>query len=59
MASVEAKLRQVSGIRKMNVDLASQTATVVFDPTRTDVEMLREAVKKSGYAPKSEEVTAA
>ncbi|MDQ6694099.1 MAG: heavy-metal-associated domain-containing protein [Chloroflexota bacterium] len=41
----------------MNVDLKSQTATVVFDPTLTDPSALREAVERVGYKPKSEAVT--
>ncbi len=44
------------GTRSVIVDLKSQAATVVFDPTRTDLSALREAVGRVGYKPKSEAV---
>jgi copper chaperone CopZ len=53
-ASVEAELRGIGGARHTNVDLGKQSATVIFDPTRADVDTLRAAIGRAGYTPKAE-----
>ncbi len=53
-ASVEAALQQVVGARQVRVDLAAQEALVVFDPRRTSVAVLRDAIAEVGYRPKRE-----
>ncbi len=53
-ASVEAALRQVAGARRVQVDLAAQSALVVFDPEQTDVAVLRAALAEVGYRPQRE-----
>ncbi len=53
---VKAELQDVSGIRRVAVDVKSQTASAVFDPAQTDLGALREAVGQAGYTAKSETV---
>lgn len=56
MASVEAELQDVPGTNRIDVDLKNQSVTVVFDPTRTNVDALRAAIGQAGYTPKSETI---
>ena len=58
-ASVEGALKKAPGVKSVTVDLKGQSATAVFDPSVTNVETLRAAVKKAGYVPKSESTTGA
>ena len=49
-AAVERTLKKkVSGVTQAIVNFATETATVEFDPTVTDVQAMAEAVKKAGY----------
>ncbi len=50
-ASVESVLKSVDGVREADVDLATKTANVRFDPTKTNPHSLAEAVKKAGFTP--------
>ena len=42
-------LKAVPGVASANVDLAFHRASVTYDPQKTKVDDLVEAVKKSGY----------
>ena len=46
---IERYLRKVDGVEEANVNLATETATVRFDPARVDLERLRSAVEAAGY----------
>jgi len=46
---VEKALTNVPGVEAANVNLATEKASVTFDPALVDVTLLREAVEKSGY----------
>ena len=46
---VERKLKKVGGIQSATVNLATERATVTYDPTRTGVEELVTAVESAGY----------
>ena len=49
-ATVERTLKKkVEGIHSASVNFGTETATVEFDPTVTDVQAMAEAVKKAGY----------
>jgi Cu+-exporting ATPase len=48
-ANVERALRRVEGVGEANVNLAAETASVLFDPHRTGVEALIAAVEGAGY----------
>jgi Cu+-exporting ATPase len=48
---VEKALRNVAGVTEARVDRAAARATVTFDPTKTGIEALDEALVKSGYPP--------
>jgi Cu+-exporting ATPase len=49
VAKVEGALRGVPGVTEASVNLAAERATVAFDPGRTDVARLRDAVARAGY----------
>jgi Cu+-exporting ATPase len=49
VAKVEGALRSVPGVAEASVNLATERATVSFDPARTDFAALRAAVAASGY----------
>ncbi|MBA2453766.1 MAG: heavy metal translocating P-type ATPase [Chloroflexia bacterium] len=46
---VERSLTRVEGVNEANVNLATEKASVVFDPAVTNVDALRAAVEKAGY----------
>ena len=46
---VEKALRKVEGVSLATVNLATEQATVTFDPLRVSVDRLREAVADAGY----------
>jgi Cu+-exporting ATPase len=46
---IERYLRKVDGVVEANVNLATETAAVRFDPGRVDLDVLRSAVEAAGY----------
>src|SRR5438046_9746503 len=46
---VERALTAVAGVESASVNLATEQATVAFDPARTDLVRLRAAVAAAGY----------
>ncbi|MBI2755402.1 MAG: copper-translocating P-type ATPase [Chloroflexi bacterium] len=46
---IERYLRKVDGVAEANVNLATETAAVRFDPDRVDLDVLRRAVEAAGY----------
>ncbi|OLE43593.1 MAG: copper-translocating P-type ATPase [Candidatus Rokubacteria bacterium 13_1_20CM_2_68_19] len=49
VGKVERALTSVPGVDEATVNLATEKATVTFDPTRTDVTRLQDAVARAGY----------
>jgi Cu+-exporting ATPase len=49
VGKVEGALRRVPGVEAASVNLATEQATVTFDPARAEVEALRAAVAAAGY----------
>ncbi len=49
VARVEGALRAVPGVREAVVNLATERATIAFDPARTDFGTLQRAVAAGGY----------
>jgi len=47
-------LKQVNGVKDVNVDRASARASVTFDTTKTDMPAIHEAILRSGYKPTAE-----
>src|SRR5215217_925920 len=47
---VEKALTKVPGVGAANVNLATEKATVTFDPSVVELDQLRGAVEKAGYA---------
>ncbi|WP_174731047.1 heavy metal translocating P-type ATPase [Mesobacillus harenae] len=56
---IEKNLSKIDGVSKANVNLASEKATVSFNPTQTSVEQLMGSVKKTGYEVREEKTTLA
>lgn len=48
-AAVSAKLKQVSGVIAYEVDLKTDSATVLYDPTKVSIEGLKKAIAEAGY----------
>jgi len=46
----------VPGTHRVAVDLATQSATVIFDPARLRVADLRIALGRTGYVPRAETI---
>jgi len=49
VSKVERALTATAGVESASVNLATEQATVAFDPARTDLVRLREAVAAAGY----------
>lgn len=47
--TVSAALEKVSGVTKANVDFWGKTATVTFDPDKTNADALIKATTDAGY----------
>ncbi len=47
--TVRRALQQVHGVYKATVDLKAHTATVYFDPTKTEAPALTQATTDAGY----------
>ena len=48
-AAVAAKLKQVPGVIAYDVDLKTDSATVLYDPTKVTVEALIQAITQAGF----------
>jgi len=48
-AAVTAKLKKVTGVIAHEVDLKSDSATVLYDPTKVTVEQIKQAVAEAGF----------
>ena len=47
--TISHTLKNVDGVKKVNVDLGAKVATVIFDPTLVQVENLESAISNAGY----------
>ena len=54
-AAVAAKLKQVPGVIAYDVDLKTDSATVLYDPTKVTVEALIQAITQAGFQVKGTE----
>lgn len=57
VARVERALRKQPGVGQANVNLATERATVAFEPGATTVDNLLGAIRKAGYEPAIAEAT--
>jgi Cu+-exporting ATPase len=53
VAAVEKSLKNLEGVSEASVNLATESATVEFDPNTVDFDRLRKAVSDAGYEAKS------
>ncbi|MEW6044879.1 MAG: copper ion binding protein [Bacillota bacterium] len=47
--AITESVGRVAGVRSVDVDLTGKTVTVAFDPGRTTVDSVREAIEEAGY----------
>lgn len=48
-AAVTAKLKNVTGVIAHDVDLKSDSATVLYDPAKVTIEKLKQAIAEAGF----------
>jgi len=48
-AAVAAKLKQLPEVIAYDVDLKSDSATILYDPTKVTVETLKQAITQAGF----------
>lgn len=48
-AAVSAKLKQLPGVIAYEVDLKTDSATVLYDPAKVSIEGLKKAIAEAGY----------
>ena len=53
---VEKALQKVEGVQEAGVNLATERATVKYDPTVATLDSLRAAVERAGYTVPTDEV---
>src|SRR5664280_1870958 len=58
-AANERALRKLAGVTSASVNLTTEKATIVYDPTLVRVSALKNAITAAGYTPLDVEVTAA
>ena len=46
---IEDVLLELPGVQRVKSDFVSETTTVSFDPTKTDVTAIMKAIDKAGY----------
>ena len=49
VAAVTAKLKKLTGVIAHDVDLKSDSATVLYDPAKLTIEGLKQAVSEAGF----------
>jgi copper chaperone CopZ len=49
VAAVTAKLKKLTGVIAHDVDLKSDSATVLYDPAKVSVEQIKQAVSEAGF----------
>ncbi|HEY8492103.1 MAG TPA: copper ion binding protein, partial [Dehalococcoidia bacterium] len=54
---VERALKKVEGVEEAIVNLATERATVAFDPTAVKLDALYQAVEEAGYQPRRERIS--
>ncbi|MDD1748120.1 MAG: heavy metal translocating P-type ATPase, partial [Methanomassiliicoccales archaeon] len=55
--TIQRSLEDLQGVESANVNLATERATVVYDPEKVDVDRMGKAVKDAGYDTITSEVT--
>lgn len=53
---IEKNLSKLKGVKKVNVNLATEKASITYDPVEASVETMIEKVKKTGYGVHEEKV---
>jgi copper chaperone len=49
VAAVTAKLKQIPGVIAYDVDLKSDSATVLYDPAKATIDRLKQAIAEAGF----------
>lgn len=48
--SIEEAIRSVPGVSNSNVNFGAEQATITYDPRKTDIEKIQEAIEAAGYS---------
>ena len=48
-ARIEKVVGKLEGVEQISVNLATEKATISFDPQKTDITMIKEKIEKVGY----------
>jgi Cu+-exporting ATPase len=56
-ATVEKAISEIAGVSKANVNLASEKASMEYDPDKVKVETIIKAVSQSGYGVSTQKIT--
>lgn len=48
--SIEEAIRSVPGVSNSSVNFGAEQATITYDPRKTDIEKIQEAIKAAGYS---------
>lgn len=54
-AAVAAKLKQLPGVIAYDVDLKTDSATILYDPTKVTIDTLKNAITAAGFQAKEVE----
>jgi len=57
VATIEGGIKDLAGIERVSVNLATERGTVVFDPEQTSVDQIIATVNELGYSARTEKVT--
>ncbi len=49
---ISGALRKLDGVERYRVDLATDSASVAFDPSRTSLVAIGAAIERAGYEPR-------
>jgi copper chaperone CopZ len=58
VAAVTAKLKQTPGVIAYDVDLKSDSATVLYDPAKVTIEKLKQVIAEAGFQVRATEEVA-
>lgn len=56
VANVDKSIRKLDGIENTNVNITTEKATVIYDPSRTRISEIKQAISNAGYTPLDIEV---
>lgn len=49
--SIEKAIKKLNGIQSVNVNFASEKATILYDTNKVRISEIKQAIKNAGYTP--------